>query len=101
MATYTELFGLRANDSLRNKIIVACIIAAEAIRNEAAETANHANRLVWAAAVFASPTSEAERMLWAVLAQNAAQSVATITGATDAAIQTAVNGAVNVFATGA
>lgn len=101
MATYTELFALRANDALRNRVMVACIIAAEAIRSEAEATANHANRLLWAKAVFANPVSEAERMFWAVLAQNAAVTVAQITGATDVQIQTAVNGAVNVFATGA
>lgn len=101
MATYTELFGLRANDALRNRITVACIIAAEAVRVENESTANHANRLLWAKSVFANPLAESDRMLWAVLAQNAAITLAQITGATDAQIQTAVNNAVNVFATGA
>ena len=98
MATYTELFNLRANSDLKNKITVACIVAAEAIRNEAPATANHANRLVWASAVFANPEQESSRMLWAVLAQNAAVTVAQITGATDVSIQTAVTNAVDVFA---
>ena len=101
MATYAELFTLRSNSDLKNKITVACIIAAESIRNEAPATANHDNRLLWAKAVFANPEVEADRMLWAVFAQNASATVAQITGATDAAIQTAVNNAVNVFATGA
>lgn len=101
MATYDELFGLQANDSLRNRIAVACIVAAEAIRTENANTANHANRLLWAKAVFANPQGEAQRMLWAVLAQNKTATVAQITGATDATIQTAVSAAVDVFATGA
>ena len=99
MATYTELYDLRANSALKNKIAVACILAAEAIRTEAAATPNNANRLVWAKAVFADPDREAGRMLMAVLAQNSGFTVAQITGATDASIQTAVNNGVNVFAT--
>lgn len=100
MATYAELFDLQANDGLRNKIAVACVIAAGNIRMEDAGVANHTNRLIWAAAVFADPMREATRMMWAVLAQNAAATVAQITGAADATIQSAVNAAIDVFATG-
>ena len=100
MATYTELYDLRSNSALRNKIAIACIVAAEAIRTEAGATANHANRLLWAKAVFAAPDIEAARMMMALLAQNSAATVGQITGATDAAIQTAVGNAVDVFATG-
>ncbi len=46
MATYTELYELRNNAALRNKVSVACVIASEAIRSESDQTANHANRLV-------------------------------------------------------
>lgn len=98
MATYSELFDLKSNDTLKNKIAVACIIASEAIRTESAGTTNHAERLAWAKAVFANPAVESERMMWAVLAQNSAATVSQITNATDATIQTAVNNAVNVFA---
>jgi hypothetical protein len=99
MANYAELLLASENDTLRNKVRVACIIAAEAIRTEDAGTANHANRVAWAKTVFANPNSEAERMLWAVLAQNKNAALAEITGATDASVQTAVNAAVDVFAT--
>lgn len=100
MATYAELLTASENSTLNQKIRVACIIAAEAIRTENNATANHANRLIWAKAVFANPVAEAQRMLWAVLAQNKDATLAAITGATDAAVQTAVNAAVDVFATG-
>lgn len=100
MATYAELLTASENSTLNQKIRVACIIAAEAIRTESGATTNHANRLVWAKAVFANPNAEAQRMLWAVLAQNKDATLAAITGATDAAVQTAVNAAVDVFATG-
>jgi hypothetical protein len=100
MATYLELFDQRANSSLRNKVAVACIIAAEAIRTEDVNTVNHANRLTWAKSVFIQPMVEADRMLMAVLAQNKDATVSQINGASDSAIQTAVNASVNVFATG-
>jgi hypothetical protein len=100
MATYDELLLASENGPLGNRIRVACVIAAEAIRTEAGATANHANRLIWAKAVFANPQHESARMLWAVLAQNKTFTLAQITGATDTAIQTAVNTAVDVFATG-
>ena len=78
----------------------ACDIVADAIRSEAAETPNHANRLVWAKEVLSQPFESAVGMLREVLAANAALTVAQITAATDAAIQVAVNNAVNLFATG-
>lgn len=98
MATYDELLLASENAALRNKVRVACIVAAETVRTEAPATANHAERLAWAKAVFAAPVVEAERMLWAVLAQNKAAALSAIVGATDAAVQSAVDAAVNVFA---
>jgi hypothetical protein len=101
MASYNELFDIaRTNSELKNKILVACIIASEAIRTEDVGTPNHANRLAWAKAVFAAPDVEASRMIMAVLAQNKNFTPAQITGASDATIQTAVDTAVDVFATG-
>lgn len=98
MATYAELLTASSNDILRQKIRVACIIAAEKVRTESGATTNHANRLLWAKAVFANPEAEGNRMIWAVLAQNAAQTYAVIIGASDTAVQTAVDAAVDVFA---
>lgn len=98
MATYSELLQAAENESLRRKIRVAVVIAAEEIRMEADTTPNHAARRVWAAAVFRNPGAEADRMLWAVLAQNKDATLLQITGATDVQVQTAVSNAVNVFA---
>ncbi len=100
MATYTELFGLYSNSDLRNRVSVACIVAAETIRAEDPGIVNHANRLLWAKQVFEQPGAAAEAMLMAVLAANKALTASQIVNATDAAIQTAVNNEVNVFATG-
>ena len=100
MATYAELIIASQNGTLTDKIKVACFIAAEVVRTEVGTTPNHTNRLLWAKQVYADPSRESTRMTWAVLAQNAAQTLAAITGASDSAVQTAVNAAVDVFANG-
>lgn len=91
MATYQELFDLYNNSVLRNRINVACVIAAQAIAVELVTVPNHANRLLWAKQVFGNPEGVATSMLMAALAVNAGLTVAQITGATDAALQTVVN----------
>lgn len=101
MATYTELFELRGNSTLRNRVAVAMIVAAETIRNEDGGTANHANRLLWAKEVFQGRLPQANDMLTAVVAANKDATVAQIASATDAALQANVDAAVDVFATGA
>lgn len=98
MATYAELLGASANDALRQKVRVACVIAAEKVRTEGSGVTNHAARMVWAKAVYANPEAEGIRMVWAVLAQNSAATAAAIIGAADATVQTAVDAAVDVFA---
>lgn len=100
MATYFELLTAAEDSNLNKRIRVACFIAAEVVRTEAGTVANHANRLSWAKKVFENPDTEARRMVWAVLAQNASATLAAILGASDSTVQTAVNAAVDVFATG-
>lgn len=100
MASYVELYNLGSNSELRNRVTVACSIAAQAVMVEAPETPNHANRLSWAKQVFENPLPAGEDMLVACLAANAALTVAQIIGATDAALLAAVQGAINLFATG-
>jgi len=97
MATYIELLTAANDNSLRQKVAVACVVAAEAIRVEDPATANHAARLEWAKLVYKSPTVAGDKMMWPVVAQNKAAALAAITGASDAAIQTAVDAAVVVF----
>lgn len=101
MATYAELLTASNNETLINKIRVAVVIAAEIVRTELDTVPNHVNRLIWAKQVFITPDREAQRMVWAVLAQNRAATLAQIVGADDATVQGAVNAAVDVFATGA
>lgn len=103
MATYAELLTIATTASgaaLKDKIKVAAIIACDTIRSEADTVPNHANRLIWAKATLQDPGRAAEQLTWAVLAQNAGATVAQITGASDATVQTAVNSAVNLLAQG-
>ena len=100
MATYFELLGAVEDPSLNKKVRIACVVAAEAVRVEAGATPNHANRLLWAKAVFEDPISAGERMIWAILAQNKDLTPAQIAGATDAQVQSGVENAIDVFATG-
>jgi hypothetical protein len=100
MATYDELLLAAEDPGLNKRVRVACVIAADAICNELATATNHANRMLWAKSVFQNPTAEAQRMLWAVLAQNKGATLAAIKGADDATVQAAVNTAVDRFATG-
>jgi hypothetical protein len=97
MATYLELQSASQDAQLRQKIAVACVVAAEAIRIEDPATPNHSARIVWARDVYAAPGNAADKMMWPVLAQNKAATLAQITGASDATIQTAVDAAVAVF----
>ena len=100
MASYLELHNTQSDNELGRRVQVACVIAAETIRGEVDTTPNNANRLIWAAGVFSSPATEAKRMLWALLAANKDNTLEQITGATDVQIQTAVDAAVDLFATG-
>ena len=100
MATYEELFGLNNNSALKNRVRVACIIAAETVMQELATVPNHVNRMLWAKSVFASPATEADHMFMAVVAANAGLEVEQITCASDEGIQSAVNDHVDLFADG-
>ena len=100
MATYAELYDLRNDSELRNRVTTAVIIAAETIMNEPGAAANHANRLIWAKSVFANPRVEMERMFMAILAANSGATVSAIQGATDTAIQSNVDDHIDLFADG-
>lgn len=100
MATYDELLQANADTGLVNKVRVAVVVAATNIMLESDTTTNHANRLLWAKTVFSDPAMAGTRMMWPVLAQNRALTLAQLEGAADADVQMAVDAAVNVFAQG-
>ena len=90
MATYTEIRDLFNSADLTNKVAVALIIAV----NNLLEATPTAADKAYASAVFATPQSEARRVLMAVLAANNAATVAQIEDATDASIQAKVDAVV-------
>lgn len=101
MATYIELVELSTDVTLLQRVRVACYIAAHNIRSEAESTPFHAERLAWAKKVFERMNAEdLNRLIWSVLVANAAVPKASILAASDSAVQTAVDGAVNLFAVG-
>lgn len=97
MATYLEISALYQDAALRQRIAVACVIAAEGIRAELDTVPQHAERLAWARKVFNSPGTVADAMIWPVLAQNAGASSSAIQGSTDAQVLAAVQSAIAVF----
>lgn len=98
MASYIELRNLFNDSTLRNKVAVAVTIAAQGIiASSGTETAP---RIAWAQRALRSPEPEAQVALMYVLAENSALTVAQINAASDTALQTAVNEAVDGLAAG-
>jgi hypothetical protein len=97
MATYIELVAAATDPTLKQRVALACVIAANTIFLEDTATANHAARLTWAKSVYNNPESEASRVLWSVLAQNKDATTTQIAEVTDASLQTAVDTAVAAF----
>lgn len=98
MATYLELNTIAADTTFIQRVKAACVVATETIRAESPNIANAKERKDWARRVLTDPTSAANAMVWAVLAQNAGAPAGNITGATDAVLQNAVNNAINLLA---
>jgi hypothetical protein len=96
--TYLELRNLSNNPELRDKIIVACLVACDTIREEAVNTANHTNRIIWVKATLTNPEAAAIQIMPMVLAQNKALTVDQVKGAADEAIQAAVDKCINSVA---
>lgn len=100
MASYEDLRDLFSDGKLKNRVEVACIVAAETIRNEDGQVTNHTNRLGWAKRAFQNPGSIRDEMLKALLAANKDSDVATIQGVSDSALQTLVDASIDLFADG-
>ena len=87
MATYLELYNMRDNDTLRQRIETALIIKAQSYLDGNATQSERA----WAKMVFQDGHSESARMLKYLLAKNKAATVAQIEGVTDAALSTQID----------
>lgn len=100
MADYDKLYDLWYESSLKNRVTVAVVIAAQAVQNEDSATANHAARLLWSRQAFENPVAAANPIYRVILAVNRDLDQEAILGASDSNIQAAVDDAVNTFATG-
>ena len=94
MATYIEIASFN-DDNTKLKVRTATMVAAQTIIAKGASMT--AGERAWAQSVLTNLDYETDRMLRAVLAANVGTPLSGITGATDAAVQTAVNNAVVLF----
>lgn len=100
MATYTDLRQVFGDGYLLNKVDVAVAVKAQTIIDSGTATAE---QLAWASQTLTSPRPQSEKFLKYILAVNKALEIGdpetggTILGASDVAIQTNVNSAVDVF----
>ena len=88
MATYTELYNLKSDSSLRNRVAVAITIKSKDIIALETPTQDQKN---WATKAITNPAEQADKIYNYLLADNASATVSQIQSATDAAIQTKVN----------
>ena len=89
MATYLELFTLKNDSDLQDRVSVAVVKAAQTILATVPTPA--ADRVAWAASVKSNPGSAGKEALHFVLAANSGAAVSQIQGSTDAAIQSNVD----------
>lgn len=91
MATYQELYALQTDDTLREKVAVAVVVAAQVLL---AGTPS-ASEATWAKEMIQYPIGpKARSVVNIVLAANKGQSVAAIQGASDASVQSNVDAVV-------
>jgi hypothetical protein len=97
MATLAEQRQAAETPSLNVQVRQACIVSAQKIIDEASTVANHANRILWAKRVIGAPDSVVPEMMAYVIAKNNTLTLVQIQTASDASVQTAVDGAVDAL----
>ena len=97
MATYLELYALRADSDLQDKTAVAVAKKAQTLLDGATPTAAE---VAWALEAIQSPKEKANSMLYYVLAANSTLTVAQIQSATDSALQSNVDAAADAIIAG-
>lgn len=96
MATYSELraiIGSSAGDDLKKKIEVAIAIKAQTL----IDGTPTAGQKAWAQEALDSPASKVQGIMNYMIAANNSATVAQITGATDATVQSNCNAAVDAL----
>ena len=97
MATYTELAAINFDPgwgALLNKIMVAVMVKAATIIDSASPSAD---ALAWAKATLTGPKAAANNIAFYVIASNKAASISTILAASDSAVQSNVDDAVDAM----
>lgn len=97
MASYLEIHLLRSNSDLQEKLAVAAVKKAQSLLDGPTPTADEVS---WASSAIQSPSSKSGALLNYVLAKNSDLTVAQIVGASDSAIQSQVNDAVDALIAG-
>jgi len=92
MATYTELYELRQDSNILNKITSAIAIKCKAVIDDGASTTGQKE---WAREKIQNPNGLKGQIIWSLLVANKDQSVSTIQNANDAAVQNNVNTAID------
>jgi hypothetical protein len=94
-----EIYGVMHSDCpLWHKAEVrACKLAGDVL-NEAPETANHANRIIWANAVLVNPTTKIAEMKTHILLN--ATIASNPNGATSNDVEFVISGLIDTFAKG-
>ena len=98
MATYQELYTFTSQPDwpeFLGKVRVAAVIKAVAILDSASPSAA---AVAWATDAIARQASAGDDVVWYVVGTNNAATIAAILAATDVAIQTNVNDAVDAIA---
>lgn len=98
MATYLEIYALRVDTNMIQKLTTAILVACNTVRTEASNVPFHQNRVAWAQHAIKEPEAFASKALGLLLAQNKELTVAQINAVSDANLQTAVDGLINTLA---
>lgn len=97
MATYADLYAIKNDASLLGKVAVAVIKKAQLLLDGVAPTSN---QLTWVEKALSNPEAVARVLLNYVIVVNSTLTVAQIQGASDTAVQSNVNDAVDKMIAG-
>jgi len=93
---YLETYNLRyQSQTLRPRVAVACVRAAQDILNESPATTDHAKRVAWANSSMSNADGMADRMMWGLIGNSTIQSLGD--AATDNDIQFVVNSLIGIY----
>ena len=97
MATYSEIYDISSNSSIRNKIAVAVIKKAQSLLDGATPTTAQVS---FSNKAFINPIPEADKIFNYILAANSSATKSQIESSSDAVIQTNVDSAVTALIAG-